>query len=260
MYLDSNGDGVHTAADKLHPAKPTVVDIWFDTAHDRDGTATSCHSDPTTPLDMFSYVVNLKASGGTVSYSSYTNRVPQMTLLSSPPASNETEFSTGAFTGPPLPPGRYLLGTLTITVARDFPSIQIVPYLTFPFIDPTLFGSSCDEHEDQSNSIILGLDWFDVDGLARPGFQGASFAPNPLNPAGKLVFATEREGAAKIRMFDIQGRMVRTLLDAPLLAAGAHVIPFDGRDDRGKQLSSGVYYYRGESTAGRFRGQIVVLK
>ncbi|HEU5311673.1 MAG TPA: hypothetical protein VFV24_09500 [Candidatus Eisenbacteria bacterium] len=170
MYLDSNGSGTHTAADKLHPVHPTTVDIWFDTAHNRDGSGTSCHSDPATPLDMFSYVVNLEATGGTVVYSSYTNRVPSMAPVGSTPASDATQFSTGPFAGnPSLPPGKYLLGTLTITVATGSPSVQIVPTLTSPFVDMTLFGSHCEEHEDNSNSIILGQDWFDVDGLERPG-------------------------------------------------------------------------------------------
>lgn len=172
MYLDSNGNGVHTAADKLHPVKPTVVDIWFDTAHNRDGSATSCHSNSATPLDMNSYVVNLMASGGTVSYSSYTNRLPGAAALSSPPPSDAARFSSGPFTVPiqaSLPPGKYLLGTLTITVTSGFPTVQIVPRLVAPFIDATSFGSHCDEHADESNSIILGQDWFDVDGLDRPG-------------------------------------------------------------------------------------------
>jgi len=172
MYLDSNGNGVHTASDKLHPVHPTVVDIWLDTAHNRDGSATSCHSNPATPLDMNSYVVDLKASGGTVSYSSYTNRLPGWAPFGSPHAPDETQFCTGLIAGNPsasLPPGKYLLGTLTITVATGDPSVQIVPRLAPQFIDPTMFGSHCEEHADESNSIILGMDWFDVDGLDRPG-------------------------------------------------------------------------------------------
>jgi hypothetical protein len=35
MYLDSNGDGVHTSADVLHGNGPTVVDVWLDTGHNR---------------------------------------------------------------------------------------------------------------------------------------------------------------------------------------------------------------------------------
>lgn len=171
IYLDSNGDGVRTGADKLHPVKPTAVDIWFDTAHNRNGSATSCHSDPATPLDMFSYVVLLKSTGGSVSYSSYTNRVPGMALFHPPQPSDDTEFTTGIISGnamAPLPPGKYLLGTLTITVVTGFPSVQFVPRLP-RFTDITSFGSHCEEHEDESNSIILGQDWFDADGLARPG-------------------------------------------------------------------------------------------
>jgi len=108
--------------------------------------------------------------------------------------------------------------------------------------------------------MALGSDWFDVDGVARPGNKKGAFAPNPINPSGKLSFATEREGAAKIRVFDAHGRMIRTLLDTPSLNVGTHVVTFDGKDDRGGRLSSGIYYYRVESTAGTFEGQIVVLK
>jgi hypothetical protein len=262
MYLDSNGDGVHTAADKLHPVGPTTVDIWLDTAHNRDGSGTSCQVDPTAPFNFFSYVVNLQATNGTVSYSAYTNRVPRMSLLGGvPPASTETDFNTGGWALPileRLPADRYLLGTLTVTVLTGSPSVDIVAHLdTYP--DQTLFGSDC-PGGDFNNSITLGVDWVDVDGLARPGQRKGAFAPNPLNPSGKLAFTTEREGAARIRVFDAQGRLVRTLLDTSQLNAGPHVITFDGTDGRGSRLSSGIYYYRVDSTAGSFEGHIVVLK
>ncbi len=90
--------------------------------------------------------------------------------------------------------------------------------------------------------------------------QTAAFAPNPLNPQSKLTFATEREGPAKALLFDIQGRLIRTLLDTPRLAAGPHDYSFDGKDDRGRSLSSGVYFYRVRSVEGVFDGQIVILK
>src|SRR5436309_14924849 len=118
MYLDSNRDGVHTAADVLHEVGPTVVDIWLDTGHNRDGSVTVCAANPATPLDIFSYLVNLRASGGTVSYSAFTNRVSQMGLLQAG-TSNSTDFGSGFFTAPPgtsLPSGKYLLGTLTVNV------------------------------------------------------------------------------------------------------------------------------------------------
>jgi hypothetical protein len=88
----------------------------------------------------------------------------------------------------------------------------------------------------------------------------AAFAPNPLNPQSKLTFTTEREGPAKALLFDIQGRLIRTLLDVPRLAAGPHEYSFDGKNDRGRSLSSGVYFYRVQSIEGVFDGQVVILK
>jgi hypothetical protein len=88
----------------------------------------------------------------------------------------------------------------------------------------------------------------------------ASFAPNPLNPTSKLSFETAREGHARVRIFDLQGRLVRTLLDTPHLAPGSHNLMFDGKTDRGATLGSGVYFYRVESIDGSSEGQIVILK
>ncbi len=49
-----------------------------------------------------------------------------------------------------------------------------------------------------------------------------------------------------IAVFDLTGRRVRTLLDGPQ-AAGAHVVGWDGRDEKGHRVVSGVYFYRMEA-------------
>ena len=59
--------------------------------------------------------------------------------------------------------------------------------------------------------------------------------PNPFNPRTKIEFGTAREGRASVRVFDIQGRLVSTVVDAKL-PAGNHTYEFDA----GK-LASGVY-------------------
>jgi len=169
MYLDSNGDGVHSAADVLHAVGPTVIDIWLDIGHNRDGSVATCKAVATEPLNMFAYVVDLTATSGTVTYSAYTNRTQEMGPVSSPRPPDGTNFSTGPFftAGTAvLPPGKYLLGTLTVFAASGTPSIQIVPGGDFSvFGDRTAFGSQCDG-TDFPNTIALGTDWFDVDGLA----------------------------------------------------------------------------------------------
>ena len=59
--------------------------------------------------------------------------------------------------------------------------------------------------------------------------------PNPFNPRTKIEFGLQREGRASVRIFDIQGRLVLTVVDR-YLSAGNHSYDFDGA-----RLASGVY-------------------
>jgi len=88
----------------------------------------------------------------------------------------------------------------------------------------------------------------------------ATVAPNPLNPNGTLTVRTSEPGPLRARMFDLQGRLVRTLMNESVLAAGVHEVRIDGRDDRGAPLASGLYYYRIETGEGAVSGRIAILK
>ncbi len=92
------------------------------------------------------------------------------------------------------------------------------------------------------------------------GSLRAAVSPNPLNPAGVLTFSTTRPGAVTVRMFDLQGRTVRVLMEAPLLPAGFHELRIDGRSDGGEGLASGLYFYRVETVEGTATGRVAVLK
>ena len=81
--------------------------------------------------------------------------------------------------------------------------------------------------------------------------------PNPFNPATKITFRLERDAQATLRVFDVQGRMVRTLVDS-YLAAGPRTVEWDGRDDRGRPLASGTYYMRLQG-GGTYTSKIVNL-
>jgi hypothetical protein len=67
--------------------------------------------------------------------------------------------------------------------------------------------------------------------------------PNPFNPITRVQFTLDRSAQVSLRVFDVQGRVVRTLLDS-YLSSGPRVIAWDGRDDRGRQLPSGTYFLR----------------
>lgn len=67
--------------------------------------------------------------------------------------------------------------------------------------------------------------------------------PNPFNPRTSIEFEVP-SGSARVslRVYDVDGRLVRTLLDAPAVA-GPGSVQWDGRDRQGRSVASGVYYY-----------------
>ncbi len=67
--------------------------------------------------------------------------------------------------------------------------------------------------------------------------------PNPFNPTTTISFGLPAAARATLRVYDTAGRTVRTLIDGPQ-TAGFHEVPWDGRDDRGTGVATGVYFYR----------------
>lgn len=65
--------------------------------------------------------------------------------------------------------------------------------------------------------------------------------PNPFNPRTTIKYSLARSGAVKILVYDVSGRLVRTLIDAKE-EAGAHAAVWDGTNDRGDKAGSGVYW------------------
>ena len=73
--------------------------------------------------------------------------------------------------------------------------------------------------------------------------------PNPFNPITTIRYEIASREHVELRVFDVSGALVRTLVDEAK-AAGAYSLEWNGRDDRGTPVSSGVYFYR--LTAGAF--------
>jgi hypothetical protein len=81
--------------------------------------------------------------------------------------------------------------------------------------------------------------------------------PNPFNPSTTISYSLAAAGDVQLVVFDTAGRRVRSLVNAAE-AAGGHTVTFDGRDDQGGVLASGVYFYRLE-TGGVVRTRKMVL-
>lgn len=67
--------------------------------------------------------------------------------------------------------------------------------------------------------------------------------PNPFNPQTAIQFTNPRAGQVSLAIYDVQGRLVRTLVDESL-TSGSHERMWDGRTDTGSRSASGVYFAR----------------
>jgi hypothetical protein len=83
--------------------------------------------------------------------------------------------------------------------------------------------------------------------------------PNPFNPSTTISYWLRNAGDAELVVFDLAGRRVQTLVSG-YVEAGPHEAQWDGRDDQGRQVASGVYLYR--LVAGEFSEikRMVLLK
>jgi len=94
-----------------------------------------------------------------------------------------------------------------------------------------------------------------------PGASGIRLAvfPNPFNPKATIFFSLPRRTPVELSIFDLEGRRVRSLADG-VFELGEHRLTWDGRDDSGRESSSGIYFARLSGPASRKRAKLVLLR
>jgi hypothetical protein len=108
-------------------------------------------------------------------------------------------------------------------------------------------------NSDLSSSVDLTRQAFqDIGWTPQPAGVGPQPAPtvdlrgnspNPFTFATDIHFDVVQTGTADLSIFDVNGRLVRRLMDG-FVTAGPHAVTWDGVDDAGHRLAPGVYTYR----------------
>ncbi len=143
----------------------------------------------------------------------------------------------------------YGSGTL---YALDYDGSQ--PAVSTELLDTAMFISTFGVGEDNElylasfsqgkifrvSPVITGIG--DLPGIGRGGVI-AKTIPNPFNPETRVLFTLREAGLAEIVVFGVTGRRVRVLLRRRF-DPGPHQTEWDGRDDSGVELPSGVYFCR----------------
>jgi len=108
--------------------------------------------------------------------------------------------------------------------------------------------AAVDVHGNESGYSVLDPSF--ITGDETPAVPSASYlaqnTPNPFNPSTTIRFGLSRSCPVRIRIYDVAGRLVHTLIEETL-RAGHHELAWNGRDDSGRALSSGIFFCRLEA-------------
>jgi subtilisin family serine protease len=83
--------------------------------------------------------------------------------------------------------------------------------------------------------------------------------PNPFNPRTTIRFALPEAGRTTVTIYDVAGRLVRTVMD-DVLPAQVHDVAWTGDDDNGRQVAAGVYFYMVSNGDQRKVGRMALVK
>ena len=71
---------------------------------------------------------------------------------------------------------------------------------------------------------------------------GARNYPNPFNPKTTITYVAPRSGHLSLKVYNVRGQLVRTLINS-VVESGTRSIEWDGSDNHGSKVASGVYFY-----------------
>ena len=91
------------------------------------------------------------------------------------------------------------------------------------------------------------------------GLHLAAPSPNPFGPGTRLSFLLRERANVNLSVYSVSGRQVRTLFEGEK-GAGEHVVSWDGRDESGRRLASGVYFVELRAGDDRQVRRAVLLK
>ncbi|MBU1949169.1 MAG: hypothetical protein KJ927_10690 [Candidatus Eisenbacteria bacterium] len=121
--------------------------------------------------------------------------------------------------------------------------------------DPSLVEAGVDDF-----MLLLSQGATDVEGTTtRLAYRLEGAAPNPFTPQTVLRFEVPEAVRASLRIYGVDGRLVRNLME-DTVQPGRYSQTWDARDDAGREVAAGVYYYILDAGGFRATRQMVLVK
>ena len=91
-------------------------------------------------------------------------------------------------------------------------------------------------------TLTINITGTGIEGI-EPRFALAQNAPNPFSAGTRIAFSLPTPADAELAVYNVVGRRVATLIDGTI-PAGPHHVEWNGTDDAGRRMASGIYFYR----------------
>lgn len=88
--------------------------------------------------------------------------------------------------------------------------------------------------------------------------EAVNVSPNPTSTVAQIGFGMRKPGTTSVRVFNSFGSEIKTLASNETYPQGYHILVWEGDDNEGKAIASGVYYYRVEVNGTIKTGQVVL--
>jgi FlgD Ig-like domain len=142
---------------------------------------------------------------------------------------------------------------VTVPDNPDVKALSIRPHVYARFTGTVYYDDVTVEVISTATGVADGKD-----GLPKT-YELATNYPNPFNPSTNIRYAVPHDGPVVLSIYNILGARVRTLVDN-VVAAGKYSVVWDGRDDAGMTMGSGVYFYRLEAGSTQLVHKMMLLK
>ncbi len=114
--------------------------------------------------------------------------------------------------------------------------------------------------EDEERVLMNRTEITNVDDeYLKPVSLNITNYPNPFNPETTISFHLPEGQPVELTVLNIRGRKIKKLIDEEM-PSGMHSVSWDGRDSSGRELSSGVYFYRLTGEQVSETGKMLLLK
>ncbi len=146
----------------------------------------------------------------------------------------------------------------------SFATATLVDYCVAPTMDVNAspyvfyFVTATDFSGNEGKPAVVNAQT-GIGGTPKSFVLSISAYPNPFNPTTTIRYTVPSKGRAVVEIYDARGAHIATLVDTEK-AAGAYTQGWDGRDDAGRAVSSGVYFARLTHPSGTKTYKMVLLK